>query len=267
MTDNLEKFREFLWDEELSGSTIESYCYSVNDFFSKYDELSKENIITWKNELLHASSPKTVNLRLCGIEKYSAFKNLDFKIKRVRVQKNTTVENVLSINDFQKLIGALEADGNYRWKCYYLILGKTGCRINEALRFKKSDLERGFAQLLTKGKVRKIVFPKSLIDDISEFYKSFQPHEYLIQSKYNKSMTSRGFAVMMQKHASIYGLPADCMHPHSLRHMFAIEFLKRNSNISLLADLLGHSNVNTTMIYLRMSQEDQKNAIDDAVNW
>lgn len=57
------------------------------------------------------------------------------------------------------------------------------------------------------------------------------------------------------------------MYPHSFRHFFAIEFLKRNSNIALLADLLGHQSVSVTQIYLRMSQEQQKDAIDKAVNW
>lgn len=69
------------------------------------------------------------------------------------------------------------------------------------------------------------------------------------------------------KSFSRYGIPKEVLHPHSFRHFFAIEFLRRNQNVSLLADLLGHSTVNTTMIYLRMSQEQQKRMIDDAVVW
>ena len=66
---------------------------------------------------------------------------------------------------------------------------------------------------------------------------------------------------------NLYGIPLEVMHPHSFRHFFAIEFLKRNNNISLLADILGHSNVNMTQIYLRQSQTQQKDAVDEAVNW
>lgn len=57
------------------------------------------------------------------------------------------------------------------------------------------------------------------------------------------------------------------MHPHSFRHFFAMEFLKRNGNIALLADLLGHGSVNVTQLYLRQSQEQQRQAIDKAVDW
>lgn len=57
------------------------------------------------------------------------------------------------------------------------------------------------------------------------------------------------------------------MPPHSFRHRFAINFLQENKDIALLADLMGHSGVNTTMIYLRLSKEEQRRAIDDSVRW
>ncbi len=57
------------------------------------------------------------------------------------------------------------------------------------------------------------------------------------------------------------------MHPHAFRHLFAVEFMKRNNNMFLLADLLGHSGVNTTMLYVRMSAEQQQQELDKVVNW
>ena len=56
------------------------------------------------------------------------------------------------------------------------------------------------------------------------------------------------------------------MHPHSFRHFFAIEFLKKNNDITLLADLLGHSNLDTTKIYLRRTEEEQRKIINN-INW
>ena len=57
------------------------------------------------------------------------------------------------------------------------------------------------------------------------------------------------------------------MHPHAFRHFFAMEFIKRKNDISLLADLLGHGDVKVTQIYLRQSQEQQRAAVDEAVDW
>lgn len=265
--EKLDEFIEHLQNEELSTNTIKSYCYAVDNFFSTYDEITKENIIKWKADLSANLTPKTVNLRLCGLEKYCEYKGANYKVKRIKTQKETSVENVLTLEMFNRLISGLEKDNEIRWKCYYLLLGKTGARISEALQFKKRDLDRGYAQMWTKGKVRKILFPKSLIDDISKYFIEYKPDDYLITNKHGKKMTTRGFATNLNKHAVKYDIPLEMAHPHSFRHMFAIEFLKRNNNISLLADLLGHSSVNTTMIYLRMSQEEQTNAINNAVNW
>ena len=269
MIDNIEmdNFEAFLIEEELSKATRESYLFSVNQFFKKYDEVNKTNLIKWKSSLLDNLSAKTVNLRLCGIRKYCEYKEIPFSIKQVKIQKTTSVENVMTLEQFNTLIEGLIADDEKKWAVYYSILAKTGARISEFLKMKKSDLDNGFAEMHTKGKIRKILFPKSLLQEINDFYKGFKADDYLCINKYGEKMSTRGFATMLQKHAKRYGLPLENAHPHSFRHLFAVEFLKRNNNISLLADLLGHSGVNTTMIYLRMSQEQQTEALNNAVDW
>lgn len=263
----LSNFEAYLIEEELSKNTRASYLFSVNQFFEKYNEVNKANLVKWKAELLNTLSGKTVNLRLCGMKKYCEYKDLPFSIKRIIIQKTTSVENVMTIKQFNTLIEGLVADNKTNWSIYYSILAKTGARISEFLKFKKSDLDKGYAELHSKGKIRKILFPQSLITEISDFYSEFKSDDYLCTNKYGNQMTTRGFAIMLQKHAKQYGIPLENAHPHSFRHLFAIEFLKRNSNISLLADLLGHSGVNTTMIYLRLSQEQQAEALNNAVDW
>lgn len=57
------------------------------------------------------------------------------------------------------------------------------------------------------------------------------------------------------------------MHPHAFRHLFTIEFLKNNGNITLLKDILGHEDINTTSIYLRLSLDEQKSQFNDSVCW
>ena len=80
-------------------------------------------------------------------------------------------------------------------------------------------------------------------------------------------MTSRGVAENINRWAKKYGIPLEVAHPHSFRHLFAIEFLKRNNNIALLSDLLGHESIDTTAIYLRLSAQEQKDLFNEAVNW
>lgn len=67
--------------------------------------------------------------------------------------------------------------------------------------------------------------------------------------------------------AKKYGIRGEVAHPHSFRHLYAIEFLQHNSNIALLADLMGHSSVNTTSIYLKLSKEEQMRQFNEASDW
>ena len=80
-------------------------------------------------------------------------------------------------------------------------------------------------------------------------------------------MTPRGVYQQTKKYGRRYGIREEVLHPHSFRHMFAVQFLEKNKNLALLADLMGHENINTTAIYLRLSAEEQKKQIDKTVNW
>ena len=86
-------------------------------------------------------------------------------------------------------------------------------------------------------------------------------------TKGTKPITEGGFRSSLKTLGSRYGIPPEVMHPHSFRHRFAIEFLKRKNDIALLADLLGHSRIDMTRIYLRQSQETPKDAVNEAVDW
>ena len=80
-------------------------------------------------------------------------------------------------------------------------------------------------------------------------------------------MTSRGIARQIYVLGKKYGIRKEVCHPHAFRHFFAKQFLSKNSDISLLADLMGHSDINVTRIYTRKSLEEQKIETNNIVNW
>lgn len=264
-TIDLTTFEEYMREEELSENTINAYISSVTLFLEEYPEFNKDNVLKWKEAKKNNLSPKTINLKLSAFEKYSKCIKRPLQVKRIRIQKEITNENIIDIKEYNKLVKGLKKDGQEEWALRYAILGKTGARIGEALQFTTADFERGYAQIYTKGKNRKVYFPNSLRKEVLEHFK--KKGNVIFKNKYGERMTTRGVAGMLKKHAEKYGIPLNKAYPHSFRHMFAIEFLKRNNNIALLADLLGHSSVNTTMIYARLSQEDQINAINNTINW
>lgn len=264
---DIDGFVQYMYDEELSENTRESYVFAVKDFAEKFDDISKQNVIAWKQELMESKSPQTVNLRLSAIEKYCEYKNVEINVKRIKIQKSVSTENVITAEEYQRLLdGFIENDEIHR-AIIIVLLAKTGARISEVLRLKKKDLQKDHIDMKTKGKVRRIYFPESLKAQIKDWIADMKDDDYLCRNYHGKRITSRGVSGFLADSAEKYNIPKSHLHPHAFRHMFAIEFLKRNSNISLLADVLGHSGVNTTMIYLRMSQQDQKAEIDKAVNW
>ena len=90
---------------------------------------------------------------------------------------------------------------------------------------------------------------------------------FLFVGKNGRPVTTRGIHSQLKHYAVRYGIDPDTMYPHSFRHRFAKNFLARSSDISLLADLLGHESIETTRIYLTRSSKEQKLLLDKMVTW
>lgn len=267
--EKLSRFEEYLIEQELSANTREAYLFSMQRFFERYNEATKANALLWKKDLQEAGlKPKTVNIRLNGYNKFVTMEGRERdKIKTLRVHCATAVSNVISDADYKKLCDGLKADGNLRWYYSVRLMASTGVRVSELIRLKKSDFDRGYAEMWTKGKIRRIYIPDSFREEAMDYYAEFAPDHVLVESRYGQPLTSRGVSQMLQRFAERYGIDKKVMHPHSFRHLFAVEFLKRNSNLSLLADVMGHTSVSTTAIYTRLTREQQIDAVNKTINW
>lgn len=269
---DLDGFRQYLDEEEMSRNTLNAYMRAVKLYAEKYDEITKGNLIEFKREQLLRYKPATVNLRIAALLAYCRFARIPMRLKQVKVQKRSSIDNVISAEQLSTLLRGLDQDKNRCWIVNILLLAKTGMRISEALRITKRDVLAGSVTLNTKDHVRTIYFPESLVDEIRGDLAPLAPTDVVIRGRWqNKKktlpVTEGGFRITLKALAKRYGIPVEVMHPHSFRHFFAIEFLKRKNDIALLADLLGHSSINMTQIYLRQSKETQKDAVDGAVDW
>ena len=265
----LDQYEDFLRERELAENTIDAYTLSVRDFFSAHTEVTKQAGLEWKRELLEqGKKPQTVNVRLNAYNSLCEMLGLEgSKCKTIKIHQATAVSNVIPVSEYERLLRCLEQDKNWKWFYGVKLLAMTGARVSEYTRLQKKDFDRGYAEMWTKGKIRRIYIPKQFRDEAAAWYADTKPDDYLMPSRYGGQMSSRGVAGALQRYAEKYGIDPKYMHPHSFRHLFAIEFLKRNNNLPLLADLLGHSSVATTAIYTRMTREEQQNALDEAVNW
>jgi site-specific recombinase XerD len=266
MIKNFDDFIKHLERQERSKNTIDTYIHGIKVFFEMYEEVNTESVLGYKEWLKKSFKPKTVNIRICGLIQYSKFIGKPVEVKGLKVQKALSVENVISTEEFENLLSGLRKDKNTRGYWMVLFLAKTGARVSEFVRFTKNGLENGYEDLFTKGKVRRIFFPKDLITE-SRWYFETVHGEYLFPSlcqniQYRgKPITPRGVSQTLQQFAKRYGIRKEVMHPHGFRHFFAKEFLRNGGELSLLSDVLGHEDLGTTAVYTRATNKEMSEKI------
>ena len=266
----MKQFKTFLLHQNLSKNTIDSYQTAVDLYFKDFCEITKQNLLAFKAVLVDKYKGKTVNLRIQGINKYLEFIGKEkLKLKYIKVQQKSYLENVISDADYEFLKNKLWKDQNYEWDFVVRFLGATGARVSELIQFKYEHLARGYIDLYTKsGKIRRIFIPKRLRNKAIEYYISIKRMEgYLFLNKDGKQITTRGIAHQLKALGEKYKMNLNVIYPHSFRHRFAKNFLEKRKDIALLADLMGHESIETTRIYLRKTSEEQQEIVDKIIDW
>ena len=263
-------FEEHLRKENLSENTISSYLWTVNYYNTHYDELSKENLLAYKGYLMEFFKPKTVNLRIQGINKYLEYLGKEkLQLKAVKVQQKNFLENVISNADYKFLKSQLKKDGNPEWYSVVWYLAATGARVSELIQIKIEHVEIGYFDLYTKGgKLRRLYIPKKLRKETIDWLNETNRNSgYLFLNRYGERITTRGISQQLKNYADKYGLDKKVVYPHSFRHRYAKNFLEKFNDIALLADLMGHESIETTRIYLRRTASEQQQLVDKIVTW
>lgn len=263
-------FLQELKRDGLSNNTIASYTITLKQYFLIFDDINETNLLTYKGYLIENYKAKSVNLKIQAINKYLDYINLgSLKLKFVRIQKKSFLENVISYGDYLFFINKLKEDNNMMWYFIVRFLGATGARVSELIKFKVEHINIGYVDLYSKGgKIRRIYIPKSLKNDTLEWLSCIHKTSgYLFVNRNGVQITTRGLAHQLKEYAKKYNLDLNKIYPHSFRHMFAKCFLEHNQDIALLADLMGHESIETTRIYLRRTSEEQQEIVDKIVIW
>ena len=266
----LQEFEQSLKRSNLSGNTITSYMWTVTWYQEHYDGITAGNLMAYKGYLVEHYRPKTVNLRIHGINKFLCFIGQEkLQLKAVKIQQKNFLENVISNADYQFLKKKLKADGNMEWYFVVWYLAATGARVSELIQIKIEHVTAGYFDLYTKGgKLRRLYIPKKLRDEtITWLEAQKRTSGYLFLNRYGERITTRGVSQQLKNYAKKYGLDTKVVYPHSFRHRYAKNFLEKYNDIALLADLMGHESIETTRIYLRRTASEQQALVDKIVTW
>ena len=266
----MEIFEMYLRQGNMADNTIAAYKYAVNDFNGRYKELNKKNLLLYKTYLIENFKPKTVNLRIQALNKYLDYLGKPrLRLKSVKVQQKSFLENVISNADYIFLKNKLKEDGVTEWYFVVRFLAATGARVSELVQLKVEHVNIGYFDIYTKGgKVRRLFIPKTLREEALEWLKaSGRGSGYLFLNRFGERITTRGIAQQLKNYAVKYMMNPKVVYPHSFRHRYAKNFLEKYNDIALLADLMGHESIETTRIYLRRTASEQQDIVDRVVVW
>jgi len=250
-------FKQFLVEEERSIGTIEKYIRDVRAFDEWLDgrEVTKLTLLEWKGYLLDEKyKPVTVNAMLASVNAYLKFIGKeDCKVKGLRVQHCTfrSEEKELSAEEFRLLVETAHRLKKERLCLLLETIGGTGIRVSEVKYITVQAAQNGWTEISLKGKIRTIILPRKLCKKLLKYAKKNKiASGEIFLTRSGKSMDRRLIWAEMKRLCMKAGIRASKVFPHNLRHLFARTFYKAHKNVVHLADVLGHSNIETTRFYL-----------------
>lgn len=266
--DAMEQFSSYLMLKDYAGNTVNSYMFAVKQLIDRCPNLTDQSLLKHKEWLVSSFAPKTANNRIGAINMYLDFIEYDgVRLKGVRIQQRPFLDNVISNAQYERLKDGLKRDGDWFWYFIVRFLVCTGARVSELRQFRIEHVNAGYMDIVSKGqKLRRIWIPIGLRQECIA-WKADAIDGLLFCSKGGKAITSRGVSLGLKRAAVRYGVDQDVVYPHSFRHLFAKNFIERNPDIALLADLMGHESIETTRIYLRRTASEQRAAVDAAIDW
>lgn len=253
--EDIDQFREWLIREEKSAASIEKYVRNVRAFAGHVGqrEVTKELIMEWKEALItQGYAACSVNSMLAGVNRLLCFMGLEeCKVKNLKTQRRTycAKEKELTKAEYLRLLEAAKDQPQLRL-VMETICG-SGIRVSELKFFTVENLREGKIEISNKGKIRTILIPGKLKKKLLDWAKKNNIRTGAVFITRNGNPLDRSnIWAKMKKLCRTAGVEPGKVFPHNLRKLFARMFYKIEKDISKLADILGHSSINTTRIYI-----------------
>lgn len=259
-TSTVEQIREFsryLREEERETATIDKYSRDVKDFFIwlKDREISRERMGEWRGYLLKAGrKPVTINGKLSALNKFFSFLGRnDCRTKYLKIQRRLfrSTEKQLSKQEYIRLMETAHSLGRERLALLMETICATGIRVSEVKYITAEAIRAGRTEIALKGKIRTILLPGKLCRKLKKYAgkrKIVSGEVFLTRN--GKGMSRRQIWAEMKSLCEKAGVAPSKVFPHNLRHLFAQTFYRVCRDVAKLADVLGHSSIETTRLYL-----------------
>ena len=266
--EQIRSFREYLTEEERAAATVGKYEKDVVSFAVHLSgrELTKNEVLSYKNELIGHYAPASVNSILSSLNSFFAFMGWhDLRVKLLKIQRRTFAsgERELTRAEYERLLRAACDRKNERLYLIMQTVCATGIRVSELRYITVEAVEQGRAEIRCKGKQRTVLLPRQLCKLLNQYIKtSKRKSGPVFVTKHGNPPDRSNIWSDMKRLCRTAGVPREKVFPHNLRHLFARTYYSLQKDIVRLADILGHSSVNTTRIYTMESGEVHRRQIE-----
>lgn len=264
----VENYLNYLKKEERSESTRRQYRRDIFCFLSSLGEslLTKEAAVAYKQKLEQDYQPTSVNAKLSALNSFFTFLGRsDLRLKLLKIQRKAycPTEKELSKEEYQRLIKAAEREKNQKLALLLQTICGTGIRVSEVKYITAEAISRGEASIQLKGKNRTILIPRKLQKSLKEYLRQQKiTTGPVFVTRTGQPLDRSNVWRMMKVLCREAGVDEKKVFPHNLRHLFARCFYSIDKDIAKLADILGHSSINTTRIYIITSGAEHRRQLD-----
>ena len=264
-----DQFEDYLRHDEREESTIEAYLRSLTRFAEWADgrAVTKELAMEWKAALSEAGyRPISVNAMLAAVNKFfTCMGREDCKVKYLKLQRQMfrKSEKDLSKEEYQRLVQAAHEKGDLRMELILETICATGIRVGELKYITVEAVRAGVAEIALKGKIRTILLPHRLCRKLQKYAKQQKiASGKIFLTQDGLPVSRQSIWTRMKALCEAAGVERSKVFPHNLRSLFARSFYGSCHDVVRLADVLGHSSIETTRIYLMSTGKEYLRQLD-----
>ncbi len=250
-------FVVYLKNEEKSKNTVEKYIRDVKAFtvYAGDVKITKETVVAYKNYLLSEHyAVRSINSMLASLNSLFSFLGWnDFKVKSIKLQRQIYCpeDKELTKADYFRLVKTAKQKGNERLNLILQTICGTGIRVSELQFITVEAVQNGEAVVSLKNKTRTVFVVRELRQKLLNYAKRENITSGMIfVTRTGKAISRTNIWREMKSLCKQAGVNPQKVFPHNLRHLFARIFYGIEKDIAKLADILGHSSINTTRIYI-----------------
>lgn len=267
----MDDYKRYLLEQEKSNATIEKYMRDLKKLkeYAHGRKIDKMLLIKFKEHLKDERKYKTssINSYIVAANRFFEYVGwFDLKIKTYKVQKEIFVpsDKEINKNEYRSLVKAAINSGKYKIAMIIQTICATGIRVSEISALTVNVVKKGVMVIYNKSKERKVLIPRNLQVRLLDYIRKNNIKSGAVFKSCNGNVVDRTWIWReMKKLCDIADVSKEKVFPHNLRHLFARTFYSMYKDVVKLANILGHSDIETTRIYLKESCEQYKKQLEE----